>query len=344
MHGVSRNQEDSVSAALENELAERTIPLSGPPVVLGDIGGTTARFALLTGGELSPIEHLSDADYPCFADVLRQFLCQRNALSNLGRAQLAVAGPVDGERCTLVNHHWIIDSAELRKSFGFSDIRLFNDFEATAWSLPRLTAGDLLTVGGGQTMRNAPMVVIGPGTGLGVAAFIPDAQNPRVIASEGGHSTVPGCSLREDAVVQLLRRLFGHVSSERALSGGGIENLYCALAKLDGTPAPHRTAAEITEAALDGRCVASRAAVDMFCAMLGTVAGNIALSFGARGGVYIAGGIVPRISAFLTQSSFRERFEAKGRFSGYMKSIPTYVILRPDVAFLGLQTLALRSC
>jgi glucokinase len=332
-----------VSGALEIELAERVSLLPEPPVVLGDIGGTTARFGLLTGGELGPIEHLSDADYPCFADVLRQFLRQRNALPHLGRAQFAVAGPVDGERCALVNHRWIVDGAELRKTFGFSDVCLVNDFEATAWSLPQLMAGDLLVVGGGQPKRNAPMVAIGPGTGLGVAAFIPDVQNPRVIASEGGHSTVPGSSVREDAVIQLLRRRFGHVSSERALSGGGIENLYCALSELDGAPAPHRTTAEITEAALEGRCATSRAALDMFCAMLGTVAGNIALSFGARGGVYIAGGIVPRISAFLTQSSFRDRFEAKGRFTRYMKSIPIYVIVRPDVTFLGLQTLALRS-
>jgi len=312
-------------------------------VILGDIGGTTARFALLRGNELGPIDHMSDADFPFFADAVRRFLERQHASSAIDSAHFAVAGPIDGDRCALVNNRWIVDCGELRSAFGFSEIRLVNDFEAVAWSLPQLRAGDLLVVGGQERVPSAPMAVIGPGTGLGIAGFVPDARRPCVIATEGGHSTLPGSSAREDAVIQLLRQRFGHVSAERALSGAGIENLYWALSELDATPVRQRTAAEITQAALDGSCPTSRMALDMFCAMLGTIAGNVALGLGARGGVYIAGGIVPRIAGYLAQSAFRERFEAKGRLANYMKSIPCSVIMHPDVAFLGLQTLARRT-
>jgi glucokinase len=322
---------DSAQSAITDELT-----------VLGDIGGTTARFAVLDAGKLGVIDHMNVADYPCFADVLKEFLDQRLARLSPRRALFAVAGPVERERCALVNNRWVVDAKELHDAFDFSDVHLVNDFEATAWSLPQLTAADLRAIGGGEAVSNAPMVVIGPGTGLGVAGFVAHADRPWVIATEGGHGTLPSSSHREDAVVRIFRERFGHVSAERALSGAGIENLYHALANLDGRPSPHRTAAEITQAALEGGCATSRAALDMFCAMLGTVAANMALSFGARGGVYIAGGIVPRITDFLTQSSFRERFEAKGRLHSYMKSIPSYVIVHPDVAFLGLQTLAQR--
>jgi glucokinase len=315
---------------------------SARSIVLGDIGGTTARFALLTGHKLSPVEHMNDVQFPHFSEALRRFLDRRQEQTTATAALFAVAGPVHGEYCALINKHWVIDGAELRRSFGFSNVRLINDFEAVAWSLPQLAANDRLAVGGGKAMSGTPILVVGPGTGLGIAAFIPDAEHPRVIATEGGHGTLPASSRREDAVIHILRRRFGHVSSERTLSGSGIENLYNALAELDGVSVPQRSAAEITQAALAGTCPVSREALDMFCAMLGTVAGNVALGFGARGGIYVGGGIVPRIADFFARSSFRERLEAKGRLGNYMQSIPSYVILHPDVAFLGLRTLAHR--
>lgn len=319
---------------------QRATVRAGQPVVLGDIGGTTARFAFLTERKLGIVDHISVVDYSSFADALEAFVHRHAAQTRSCRALFAVAGPVEMGRCALVNNQWVVDVSELSARFGFAKVDLINDFEATAWSLPQLLPSDLRAVGGGQSVSDAPMAVIGPGTGLGVAGFIPDPGNPRVVATEGGHSTLPSSSPREDAVIQLLRQQFGHVSSERALSGGGLENLYRALSKLDRALVPHRTAADITRAALGGTCQISRAALDMFCGMLGTVAGNIALCFGARGGIYLAGGIVPQITDFLAWSSFRERFEAKGRLSGYLASIPTSVIMHPDVAFLGLQTLA----
>jgi glucokinase len=183
------------------------------------------------------------------------------------------------------------------------------------------------------------MAVLGPGTGLGVAAFVPQ-RGGLVLRSEGGHATLAGASPREDAVIARLRRQFGHASCERALSGPGLENLYGAIAAIDGIVVPKRNAAEISRAACAGECAVSRAALDMFCALLGDVAGNVALTFGARGGVYIAGGIIPRLADELVRSAFRTRFDAKGRMRGYVEPIPVSVVMHEDPAFVGLEGLA----
>jgi glucokinase len=186
------------------------------------------------------------------------------------------------------------------------------------------------------------MLALGPGTGLGVAAYVPRENGAFVLRSEGGHSTMPSGSPREDAIIENLRRRFGHVSAERVLSGQGLENIYRAIADIDSVAVPERTAAEIMQAALAGRCPTSRAALDTFCAMLGDVAGNFALSYGAQGGVFIAGGIMPRLRDHLPRSQFRSRFETKGRLSEYLKTIPVYLILQDDPAFIGLASLAAR--
>jgi glucokinase len=162
-----------------------------------------------------------------------------------------------------------------------------------------------------------------------------------IVPTEGGHATLPGATPREDAVIEHLRHKFGHVSAERALSGPGLENLHSAIAAIDGIGVSSKTAAEIVRQALDRSCPVSVAAVDMFCAMLGTVAGDLALMFRARSGVYIAGGIAPRIVDLLAQSEFRARFIAKGRYRPYLESVPTAVIVNSDAAFLGLKSLAL---
>jgi glucokinase len=184
------------------------------------------------------------------------------------------------------------------------------------------------------------MVVLGPGTGLGVAAYIHGDRGDFVLGSEGGHATLPSASSREDAIIANLRAQFGHVSAERVLSGPGLENLYRVIASLDSQTVAQWTAAEIIEAALANRCAVSQAALDIFCGLLGGVAGNLALSFGAQGGVYIAGGIAPQLRDYLPQSQFRSRFEAKGRLTSYLKPIPTYLVLHDDPAFVGLQFLA----
>jgi glucokinase len=309
-------------------------------MLLADIGATNARLALLSNGVLGPIEWFTVAKFARFTDAINSFLKQRCRHLSVPEALLAVAGPVVSDRCVLTNCPWTIDAPELCADFGFAKVNIFNDFKALALSLPQLTAADLYPLGGGAAVSGEPMVVLGPGTGLGIACFVPTLPNSVVIASEGGHATLAASSPREDAVIDHLRRKFGHVSAERVVSGAGLENLYRAVVALDGIDAPQRNAAEITKAALDDNCPISKAALDLFCAMLGTIAGNAALMFGARGGVYIAGGIAPRLTAYMARSQFRARFERKGRLQTYLASIPTSVIVHPAATFLGLTSIA----
>jgi glucokinase len=313
---------------------------SSEGVVLADVGGTNVRFAVLRNGTLGSVAHLTVAGHPLFSDALAAFLANQAERKTIRRGLLGVAGVVEGKRCVLTNNQWLIDADELCARFGFSEIQLVNDFEAIAWSLPHLVSKDLCMLGGYESKPDAPMVVLGPGTGLGMAAFIPRKQGGIVVRSEGGHATLPSGSLREDAVIEKLRQQFGYVSAERALSGLGLSNLYRVLASLEALTVPERSAAEITQAAVAGSCANSRAAVDTFCALLGAVAGNLALTFGAQGGVFIAGGIIPHLRDYLLQSQFRSRFEAKGRMKPYLASIPVYLVLHHDPAFIGLQALA----
>lgn len=312
-------------------------------VIVGDIGGTSARFAFVADGRLGPIESMAVAEYPDFTAALRAFLDRRRDQTSICGAIFAAAGPAEGDHCVLTNSGWVIDAAQLRSGFGLQHVRIINDFEATAWALPQLTSADLFAIGGGKPFVDEPAVVLGPGTGFGLACLVPGSQGATVIGTECGHATLPSTSRREDAVIDLLRHQFGHVSIERALSGEGLCNLYHALGSVDALSALPRTAAEIVNAALDGSCPASRAALDMFCALLGTVAGDAVLTFGARGGLYIAGGIVPRITAYLRRSEFRARFEAKGRFRNYLAAVRASVITHADPTFLGLRWLAKQS-
>jgi glucokinase len=310
-------------------------------ILLADIGATNARFALLRQAEIGPVRVLPVAEYPRFIDAVTAFLQSQGA--TLAGAVLAVAGLVEDERAVMTNCPWVVDAAELRRALGISAVRVINDFAATAWSLPALEPDHVAPVGAGRAVPGAPMVVLGPGTGLGLACHVPHADEPVVLATEGGHVTLAAASTREDAVIEWLRGRFGHVSAERALSGPGLENLYRAIAAIDGAGVPEREATAITQAGVAGTCPVSCAALDMFCAMLGTFAGNAALSFGARGGVFIAGGIAPRIVDYLMDSELRARFDAKGRSRSYMQAIPLNVIVHPDYAFIGLKTLIERA-
>jgi glucokinase len=310
--------------------------------LLADIGATNARFSLLANGALGSVATFEVARHARFPDVVTAFLSQHRGQGQVTEALIAVAGPVEHGCCALTNCAWMIDEQELRTTFSLAKVRVVNDFEATAYSLPHLATADLHPIGGGRAVAGAPMAVLGPGTGLGVACFVPGTANPVVIASEGGHTTLAAASRREDALIDHLRQKVGHVSAERMISGYGLENIYRAVAALDGMDVPSRSAAEITKAALDGTCQTAQAALETFCSFLGNFAGNVALMFGARGGLFVAGGIVPRIVEFATRSQFRERFEAKGRFRPYLEAIPSSVIVHPAAAFVGLRSLAER--
>ncbi|MBD0272248.1 MAG: glucokinase [Acetobacteraceae bacterium] len=312
------------------------------PLLIADIGGTNARFALLDeeGGGVGPLHRVKLDAFAGVAEAIRSFLDTRRSGRTPRGAVLAVAGPVSDNRVRLTNRGWVVDGAEVARALGIGAVRVVNDFAAVSWSLHRLGAGDLYPLGGeGAGEPGEPMAVLGPGTGLGVGAFLPP---DRALVTEGGHASLAAGCPREAAVIAWLRARFGHVSAERVLSGMGLPNLHAALAAIDGAQAPKRDAASITAAGLSGECALCREALCMFCALLGAVAGDLALLYGARGGVFVAGGIAPRFPRFIAESGFRARFEEKGRFGEWLRPVPAFVVMRPDAPMLGLAALARR--
>jgi glucokinase len=253
-------------------------------------------------------------------------------------AAFAVAAPVIGDKVTMMNAPWIFSISELKRHYGWSALHMVNDFVANALAVPQLKDDDIVQVGEGKPVEGDAIAVLGPGTGLGVAGLIRCGGKWTPIAGEGGHATLAPMDSREAAIIDILRRQYAHVSAERVLSGPGLVNLYDALCELAGKPAAPLTPERITDLypGCDPQC---RETVMMFFGMLGTFAGSVALTFGARGGVYVMGGIVPKILGTFVQSSFRERFEFRGRYRAYLSEIPTFVVTRPNPAFLGLATL-----
>jgi glucokinase len=308
-------------------------------VLLGDIGGTNARLAVATDSVLGPVTSFEVSRFARFTDVVGLFLREDRHRSRLRHALFSIAAPVHGERSVLTNSPWVIDAIELQATFGLRS-QLLNDFAAVAHSLPLLGPTDLTKIGGGAADKTSPMAVLGPGTGLGVACLIQRAGTPIVIPSEGGHATLAATCDREDQIIQHLRQRFGHASAERAVSGPGLENIYRAIGVLDKAETALQNATKITRSALSGECRMAVEALNVFCAFLGSFAGNVALTFRARGGVYIAGGISPRIVNFMRRSQFRARFEAKGRFREYLREISVNVITHPAAAFVGLTSIS----
>jgi glucokinase len=308
--------------------------------LVGDIGATHARFGLVSpDGTLLHSRTLADEDYRAIDDAIAAFLAERGALPMPCQGAIAIASPITGDRVAMTNHPWSFSILALKARFGFDRLEVINDFTALALALPRLTPQDRLMVGGGAAVTGAPIGVLGPGSGLGVSGLVASGSGWIALTGEGGHATMAPATDRESAVLDRMRRHFDHVSAERALSGPGLVNLYNTLAELDGVPAQGFTAAQITDLAIraaDPLCVET---TRMFCAMLGTMAGNLALTLGARGGVYIGGGIVPRLGQTFVQSQFRQSFEAKGRFEAYLAAIPTFVVTHPLPAFLGCAAL-----
>lgn len=313
--------------------------MNGEAALLADIGGTNARFALLRDGEPGPVTRLKVADYPDPIQAIQAFFEQASPGTEVRRAAIAVAGPVMGESARLTNATWRFSVPEIREALGFSRVGLINDFAAVALALPHLRASDVEKIGGGRGAPGAARAVLGPGTGLGVAALLSQNGKPVVLASEGGHATLTAQDAREAEVLAHLRAARQHVAAEDVLSGPGLVRLYRTLAVLDGLDAPARSPEEIVDAALAESCAASAAALELFCGWLGRFAGDLALIFGAQGGVYIAGGIVPPFADYLKRSRFRPCFEDKGAFRDYAAKIPTFVITHPDPAFVGLADL-----
>ncbi len=304
--------------------------------LLGDIGATNARFSLLGGdGSMTVPKTCAVADFASLGDAIEAYLAKEgHARPSL--AALAVAAPITGDAVSMTNHPWSFSIAALSRRLGLERLFVLNDFNANALAIPHLETADVAKIGGGAPTAGAPIGVIGPGSGLGVSGLIQYGGRDVSIEGEGGHVTLAPANDRESAVIDRLRARFGHVSAERALSGPGLVNLYTALCELAGEAAPALTPAEITDPKRTAQDLRAREAVTMFCAMLGTLASNLALTLGSRGGVYIAGGIAPKLGPAVVGKPFRERFEDKGRFRDYLASTPTYLILRPTPALLGL--------
>jgi glucokinase len=312
--------------------------------LLADIGGTRARFALLTGSGLGPVDSMATGEYASAIDAIRHFLSRQDGAAAVDSAVIAGAGPVAGGRCILTNARWILESDELKRTFGWHSLKIVNDLEALGWAIPHLGPGDLHNIGSGSEAAAEPVAVIAPGTGLGMACLVSEDATEWVLASEGGHATLAATDDLEAEIIGVLRRRHGHVSAERVLSGPGLVGLHGVLAELKGDGSEvFQTAEQITRAAIIYGSPDACRALDVFCSFLGSVAGSAALTFRARGGVVIAGGIVPRIVDYLQRTRFREQFESKGRFRGYLEGISTRIIMRSDPAFLGLQALARRT-
>jgi glucokinase len=310
------------------------------PFLVADLGATNARFALSDQAGIHDVRILPVSAHPTLAAAIAGYLDDVAPETAPSQAAIAIACPVTGDLVSMTNYPWSFSIRALRETFGFVRLEVINDFTAIALSVPRLGSEDLRQIGPGRAAEGHPIGIIGPGTGLGVSGLVP-AEGGRwtALAGEGGHVTMPATTAREAAVLEHLGRRFGHVSGERLLSGMGLSNLHETLAMLDGdADPPARDPVSVTEGARSGDPVCVEA-VRMFSGMLGTLAGNLALTLGARGGVFIAGGIVPKLGALFDAALFRERFEAKGRMrEAFLAAIPTYLITNPLPAFVGLRS------
>ena len=307
------------------------------PRLLADIGGTNARFAI----ETAPFQFEAVAVLPCSAyaslgAAMAAYLAgdaPRLHAARIRHAAIAIANPVDGDTVSMTNHTWSFSISALREQLDLSTLLVVNDFTALAMALPYLAPSQRMRVGGGLELAGRTIGLLGPGTGLGVSGIVPLDGRWAALASEGGHASFAPADDTEIAIMRELWREHGHASAERLLSGPGIELIHRVVA---GTALG---AAEITRRAVDGGDPDCRRTVECFCGVLGAVAGNIALTLGATGGMYIGGGIVPRLGALFAASPFRARFEAKGRLGAYLARIPTYLITEKYPAFLGVSAI-----
>lgn len=307
--------------------------------LVGDIGGTHARFALAEtdGGRptLRQERTLENTAYSSAEAAIEAYLADAGVASPPERVVLAVAGPVTDGAISFTNSDWRLSEARLRSHGGFRHAQLINDFAAQALGAPHLQAGELRRIGPEvEGLATAPVAVMGPGTGFGVGALVRERGAETAIATEGGHV---GFAPADELEVEIWRRVssrYGRVSIERLLSGPGLYELYLALADIEGAPAGLSDERQVQAAAERGDPLAART-VDRFCRILGGCAGDIALGLGARGGVYLSGGVALKLADAIAAGGFRERFEDKGRFAAYMRAIPTWLALEKYTALLG---------
>ncbi len=307
--------------------------------LIGDIGGTNIRFALAGRDGIDRIEELKCEDFPGPVEAVRAYL-ERIGLEEVPAVgAFDVAGPVDGDWFDMTNNDWAFSVQETIEALGMESLHLLNDFEAVALGIPMMGGNDLIKLGSGHAEMYAPVAIIGPGTGLGAAGLITVEGQHIAIPGEGGHATIPAKTQREFDIFRTLKETkYSHVSAERVCSGKGLVNLYQAICALDGIEnPPPLEPEEIGEKGLSGSCPVCAECIDLLCGFLGVVAGNLAITLNAKGGVYIAGGIPVKLGEYFLNSRFRAEFEDKGRYTEYMKSLPAYLVTHPYIALHGLQ-------
>jgi glucokinase len=312
---------------------------SDGPRLLADIGATHARFALEAApGVLRNVAVLLCDDYPGIVPLLQAYLAQAGA-GRISHAAFALANPISGDFIRMTNRDWQFSTDEVRRSLGLNTLLIVNDFTALAMALPGFKPEDLMQVGEGTPQANAVAGVLGPGTGLGVSGVIPTVDGFVTLGSEGGHVNFAPSDEREFAILQYAWREWKHVSNERLISGPGMEIIYRALAQRNGAEVAPRSSAEIISGALEQQDALCLEVLECFSGMLGGAAANLGVTLGAFGGIFIGGGIVPRMGEWFKTSPFRARFEAKGRFTDYLAQIPTYVIMTPNPALNGVSAI-----
>lgn len=312
------------------------------PLLVADIGGTNARFGWVThaGAQIDHVEALLCADFRRPEDAAAAYLKSYHGGARPLRAAIAIASAVSPGPVKVTNSHWVLERKGFAQHIGADGIDVFNDFEAIALELPHLTSGDYTLVGTALPDPQHPMGVIGPGTGLGVAGVVPIHGRRgawQTLCGEGGHVTLAATTAYESEILDAARQVHSHVSAERLISGIGLPTLRRAVAAVNGWHVDRELGPEeignLGASRIDPLCERT---MEAFCSLLGSIAGNLALTLGARGGVFIAGGIVPKLGEFFAASSFREQFESKGRYVDYLSSISTAVITMPHPALAGL--------
>lgn len=315
--------------------------------LVADIGGTNIRIAQAksqNGSFICEIETYQCTEFANLVDVLSLYIEKKQLNQYSIHACLAIACPVDDDMISMTNLSWKFSQKELKSQLNLASLQFINDYTAIAMAIPLLNEDQKIKIGGGEAIVNKPISVCGPGTGLGLASLIPvsilGVNHWHCVSGEGGHTDFAPISEQEIKILRYLNTIRKRVSYEQLLSGYGLEQIYQALTnaesiKGDNEKTPKLSAEEICNKGINKNCQVSYQALSIFCRVLGSFAGNIALIMNSQGGFYIAGGIVPRFIDFLKSSDFRERFESKGRLSNITKQTPTYIITEPQPGLLG---------
>jgi glucokinase len=303
--------------------------------LIADVGATNTRCALLCppAFEITAVRHFLNNEAESLQEILASYLLETDA--NPTNCALAIAAPVDGDVVRMSNRDWQFDINEVSRRMGVERTDVINDFHAVGYALPLIDAGHRIEIGRATSYRDGSLAVLGPGSGLGMSAWIESGSNGVAVSGEGGHITLTARNEFEDLIIAKLRERFDHCSAERVLSGPGIINLHNVMHDVNGLPAE-----EISRRTDDPLCTAT---MNQFFRFLGSAAADLALTTGAIGGVYIAGGIVPDCIKQIAQSDFRARFEDKDDYGDYMRGIPTWVITDPYPGLTGLSALVRRK-